>query len=248
MVAAFGGWNDAGDAATGVIDHLVELGRVEFAFELDPEDFYDYQENRPLLTREHDGTRSIQWQTTEVLVLHLEERDLVLVSGPEPNMRWRTFCQRLLSAFRSVKPERVITLGALLADSPHRRPVPVSIDDTSYEGPTGIVGVLSQTCLDAGIPVTSIWASVPHYVAEPPNPKATLALLGALEDVIDTTLEARDLTHLAGVWESRVNELADDDPDVATYISDLEERHDEEQADGDQIAAEFERYLRRRDR
>ncbi len=248
VLAAFSGWNDAGDAATGVVDHLSELLETDFGFALDPDDYYDFTENRPVLVRGEDGERTLQWATTEVLVAHLPGRDLVLVNGPEPNLRWKAFCAALVSAFRSIKPDRVITLGAMLADTPHSRPVPVSENGTDYEGPTGIVGVLAGACREAGFEVTSLWASVPHYVADPPNPKATLALLGRIEDLIDETLQVRDLPHLAGVWEGRVNDLVAEDPDIAEYVRTLEERFDTAEATADEIALQFERYLRRRER
>lgn len=248
VLFAFSGWNDAGDAATGVIDHLTDVCDTDFGFSLDPDDYYDLTENRPVLVREDDGERSVQWATTEVLIAHLAERDLVLVNGPEPNHRWKAFCAALVSAFRSIRPERIIAMGAMLADAPHSRPVPISEDGTDYEGPTGIVGVLAGACKDAGFTVTSLWASVPHYVAEPPNPKATLALLSRLEEFIDEAIDTRDLPQLAGVWEGRVNDLVAEDPDITEYVQGLEVRYDTAEATGDEIAYEFERYLRRRGR
>lgn len=248
VLFAFSGWNDAGDAATGVIDHITEAYETEFSFQLDPDDYYDLTENRPVLVRQDDGERSIQWATTEVLVARLPERDLVLVNGPEPNLRWNAFCSALVSAFRSIDPVRVIAMGAMLADAPHSRPVPVSEDGTDYEGPTGIVGVLAQACRDAGLTTTSLWASVPHYVAEPPNPKATLALLQRVSEFLDVELEVRELPAMAATWEVRVTDLVAEDPDVAEYVSSLENRYDTAEATGDEIAWEFERYLRRRGR
>lgn len=248
VLVAFSGWNDAGDAATGVVDHLSETYDTEFGFELDPEEYYDFIENRPAHVREGEGEISIQWATTEVLIAHHPERDLVLVNGPEPNMRWRSFSRSLISAFRSIAPERVIVMGAMLADAPHSRTVPVNEDGTDYEGPAGIVSVLAADCKDAGLTVTSLWASVPHYVAEPPNPKATLALLRRIEEFIDIALNLGDLPNLGAVWEQRVNELVAEDPDIAEYVSGLEVRFDTAEATGDEIAWEFERYLRRRGR
>jgi proteasome assembly chaperone (PAC2) family protein len=262
VVAAFGGWNDAGEAASGVIDHLVEHYRARLEFAIDPEDYYDFQVNRPT-TRLVEGERTIEWPTTEVLVAELPDRDLVLIGGPEPNFRWQEYISRLLSMLRSVHPDVVVLLGALLTDAPHTRPVPVSgtassqqladelgLELSDYEGPTGIVGVLSYECTLAGFPVVSMWASVPHYVAEPPNPKATLALLTRLEDVLNLPLDPGDLAQDAEHWVEQVNELVADDPDIASYITALEERRDEATPTptGDSIAAEFERYLRRRDR
>ncbi|MFT3874858.1 MAG: PAC2 family protein [Propioniciclava sp.] len=248
VLFAFSGWNDAGDAATGVVDHLSEVYDTEFGFELDPEDYYDFTENRPVHVREGEGEISIQWATTEVLVAHHPERDLVLVNGPEPTMRWRSFSRALVSAFRSIEPERVLAMGAMLADAPHSRAVPVNEDGTDYEGPAGIVSVLAAECKDAGLTVTSLWASVPHYVAEPPNPKATLALLRRVEEFADIEFDVGELPALTTLWEQRVDELVAEDPDVAEYVGGLERRFDTAEATGDEIAWEFERYLRRRGR
>ena len=262
VIAGFGGWNDAGEAASGVIDHLVDQYKADLAFAVDPEEFYDFQVNRPT-TRLIDGNRIIEWPTTEVLVASLPERDLVLIGGPEPNYRWQEYVSRLLSMLRTVKPEVVVLLGALLTDAPHTRPVPVTgtastraladelgLEVSDYEGPTGIVGVLAYECTRAGMPVVSMWASVPHYVAEPPNPQGTLALLTRLEDVLNLPLDPGELPKDAEQWIEQVNELVSDDPDISSYINALEERRDEATTtpSGDVIAAEFERYLRRRDR
>ena len=262
VVAAFGGWNDAGEAASGVIDHLVDQYRARLEFAIDPEEFYDFQVNRPT-TRLVEGERVIEWPTTEVLVAELPERDLVLIGGPEPNFRWQEYTGRLLSMLRTVQPDVVVLLGALLTDAPHSRPVPVTgtassraladelgLEMSDYEGPTGIIGVLAYECNRIGLPVVSMWASVPHYVAEPPHPKAAMALLTRLEDVLNLPLEPGDLPQDAEQWVTQVNELVSDDPDIATYVTALEERRDESTPtpSGDTIAAEFERYLRRRDR
>ena len=263
VVAAFGGWNDAGEAASGVIDHLADAYSARLEFSLDPEEYYDFQVNRPTARMRKPTERVIEWPTTEVLVAELPERDLVLIGGPEPNYHWRDYTARLMSLLRTVRPELVVLLGALLTDTPHSRPVPVSatafnprvaeemgLDLSTYEGPTGILGVLAQECDQLGLPVVSLWASVPHYVAEPPNPKAALALVTRLEDVLNTPLDTGELPEDAETWETQVNELVADDPDIANYITALEERRDEETpaATGDTIAAEFERYLRRRNR
>lgn len=260
IIAAFGGWNDASEAASNVIDHVAELTNAELAFALEPDEFYDFQVNRPTIVKTSEQERTIQWPTTEVLVASLADRDLVLVGGPEPNMKWRTFCARLISAFVTVKPEMVVLLGALLTDAPHTRPVPVTgtcsdpalaaelaLQASTYEGPTGIVGVLAAECAVVGIPVVSLWASVPHYVAEPPNPKATVALLSRLEDVLDCPLDAGELLEQAVQWEEQVNDLASEDTEITAYITTLEERRDEAQKEpsGDAIAAEFQRFLRR---
>ena len=263
VVVAFGGWNDAGNAATGVVDHLGEAYGAELAFALDPDDFYDYQVNRPMVSLTDDDERVLTWPTTEVRVGSLADgRDLVLVQGLEPNLRWRQFTTTIASALQSANARRVHVLGALLADTPHTRPIPVStstydrelmtslgLAPSTYEGPTGIVGVLGDTLARGGLEVLSLWAAVPHYVSHPPCPKATLALLSSLEELLDTALDQGDLPELARAWERGVDELAADDTEVAEYVSTLEEQQDATElpeASGEAIAAEFERYLRRR--
>lgn len=262
LIAAFEGWNDAGEAATATVRHLAEVWDAEVIAAFDPEDYYDFQVNRPL-TKLVDGRRELEWPTTEVLVANLPERDLVLIAGPEPNYHWQDFTASIASMLRSIKPELVVLLGALLTDAPHSRPVPVAgssdspelseelgLELSAYEGPTGILGVISNECGRLNIPAVSLWASVPHYVAEPPNPKATLALLSALEDILNLPLDSGDLAEASNAWVEQVNDLVADDPDIAGYVTSLEERRDEASLDpnGESIAAEFERYLRRRNR
>ncbi|MFV0407147.1 MAG: PAC2 family protein [Propioniciclava sp.] len=248
-LASFSGWNDAGDAATGVLDHLTDIATTKLVYSLDPDDYYDFTENRPVLVRsEPDAERRLQWATTEILVAALPERDLVLINGPEPNLRWRAFANALVSALRTAQPERVITMGAMLADVPHSRPTPVAENGTDYEGPSGVVGVLTSACKTADFEVSSLWASVPHYVADPPNPKATLALLRRVEDLLDVSVDLKDLPQQADVWESRVAELVAEDPDILTYVGELEEHYDNAETTGEEIALQFERYLRRRER
>lgn len=246
VVFAFSGWNDAGDAATGAIDHLSDVHDTEFSFSLDADEYYDLTQNRPVVVRE-GAHRSVQWATTEVLIAHLANQDLVLVNGPEPNFRWRAFCSALVSAFRSINPERVIAMGAMLADAPHSRAVPISEDSSDYVGPSGIVGVLTSACVDAGLNVTTLWASVPHYVSDPPNPKATLALLARLEEFLDEPTDRGDLVAASALWEARVDELVNDDADISDYVRELESRYDTAEATGEEIAQQFERYLRRRE-
>jgi proteasome assembly chaperone (PAC2) family protein len=263
MLCAFEGWNDAGDAASGAVLHLEEVWGATQIAEIDPEDYYDFQVNRPEVVME-DGKREVVWPTTRLSVarIPLATRDVVLVHGIEPSMRWRTFTSELLGAARDLGVEMVVTLGALLADSPHTRPVPVSgtssdpdialrmgYEPSSYEGPTGIVGVLQDACASAGIPAVSLWAAVPHYVAQPPHPKATLALLGRIEDLLDVPVPLGDLPEEAKAWQLGVDELAADDDEIAAYVRTLEEAVDTAElpeASGDAIAREFERYLRRR--
>jgi proteasome assembly chaperone (PAC2) family protein len=264
MVAAFEGWIDAGDAASGAVEHLEQVWQASELGAVDPEEYYDFQVNRPEVSIDDAGERLITWPTTRVSVarIPLAARDIVLVHGIEPSMRWRSFVEELLDAARDLGVERVVTLGALLADTPHTRPVPVSgtcsdpeiaarlgYEPSSYEGPTGIVGVLQDACQRAGIPAISLWAAVPHYVAQPPCPKATLALLTRIEDILDVPVPLGELPEEARAWQDGVAALAAEDDEVAAYVSQLEDAQDTvdlPEASGEAIAREFERFLRRR--
>jgi predicted ATP-grasp superfamily ATP-dependent carboligase len=265
VVAAFEGWNDAGEAASRALDHLAELCDAQPVGEVDPEEFYDFQVNRPVISVEEAGVRGIEWRTTRVMVGSLDDdgADIVLIRGIEPNIRWRTFTEHMVQICQAVSARRVVLLGALLADTPHRRSLPVTgvssspdlaevlrLDPASYTGPTGIVGVLAAGLEDAGLPVVSYWASVPYYVGQPPSPKATVALLRCVEDALDRALDLADLPEEAHAWERAVDEMVSDDEELAGIVTALEEQADSarlESASGDTIAAEFERYLRRRD-
>jgi predicted ATP-grasp superfamily ATP-dependent carboligase len=264
LIAAFEGWNDAGEAASGAISHLIESWNATPAGEINPEDYYDFQVTRPVMDVSEGKTERLVWPTTRLALAKPAGlgRDIVLVQGIEPNMRWRGFTAELVSAFRELDVQMVILLGALLADSPHTRPVPVSaaasdgalaaqlhLEPVDYKGPTGIVGVLQHACAAAGLSAVSLWAAVPHYVAQPPSPKATLALLRGIEDILDVSLPLADLPAEARAWERGVDELAEQDTEVAEYVRTLEEAKDATdlpEASGDAIAREFERYLRRR--
>ncbi|MDF5753790.1 PAC2 family protein [Spongiactinospora sp. TRM90649] len=265
LIAAFEGWNDAGEASSGALSHLEQAWQATPLAALDPEDYYDFQVTRPIVELGEGHTRSITWPTTRLFVARPPgvERDVVLLRGIEPNMRWRSFCEEIVLLCRELGVELAVLLGALLNDSPHTRPVPIvgaatdpglarqiHLELTRYEGPTGIVGVLQQALGTAGMQAVSLWASVPHYVAQPPNPKATLALLRRAEDLLDIPMPLGDLPEEARAWEHGVDELAAQDSEVAEYVRELEERKDAAdlpEASGDAIAAEFERYLRRRD-
>lgn len=269
LVAAFEGWNDAGDAASGAVEHLELIWDAEPLAELDSEDYYDYQVNRPTVRQVDGVTREIQWPSTMLSVCSPpgSDRDVVLLRGVEPNMRWRSFCDDLLAFVEQLGVTTVVILGALLADTPHTRPVPVTgtaynkeaaerfnLEQTRYEGPTGITGVLQDQCVKAGVPAVSFWAAVPHYVSQPPNPKATIALLHRVEEVLDIEVPLGELPKQSEEWEEAVSEMTKDDDEIIEYVRSLEERGDaaidvtEDMAkiDGDAIAAEFEKYLRRR--
>lgn len=267
MIVAFEGWNDAGDAASRAVEHLQLNWDATPLSELSPDEYYDFQVSRPTVRMVDGVTRRVDWPTTRLSVCCPEgfSRDIVLVQGPEPNMRWRAFCAELLEHIQQLEVATVVTLGALLADTAHTRPVPVTgtaydkdtasqfgLELNNYQGPTGIVGVLQDYCVQAGVPAVSIWAAVPHYVSHPPSPKATLALLHKLEDVLDVEIPLGALPEQAEEWQRTVTEMAEEDEEISEYVRGLEERGDAEteftldDVSGDKIAAEFERYLRRR--
>jgi hypothetical protein len=265
-IAAFEGWNDAAEAASGVVNHLGIAWESTPIAAIDPDDFYDFQVNRPVIEVVEGKIERLVWPTTRISLARAADtglsRDIVLVHGVEPNMRWRGFTDELIGGLAELGVELVVLVGALLADSPHTRPVPVQVsgsesklvqgvgsEPTEYKGSSGIVGVFQYMCAAADIDTVSLWASVPHYVAQSPSPKVTLALLRSVEDVLDVSLPQADLPEEARAWERGVDELAQQDSDVAEYVRTLEEAKDATdlpEASGDAIAREFERYLRRR--
>jgi proteasome assembly chaperone (PAC2) family protein len=265
LVAAFEGWNDAGEAATAVIEHLEESWQAVALGKFDPEDYYDFQVNRPHVSVDESGVRSLDWPTSRISLARPagSGRDVVLVRGIEPNMRWRAFCAELLATAAELGVHRIVTLGAMLADVPHTRPVPVtvstsdeslakslSLEPSRYQGPTGIVGVLQDAATRGGLSATTLWAAVPHYVAQSPCPKATLVLLRRVEDLLNLPVPLGDLPDEARAWQHGVEELATEDPEIADYVRRLEQARDTTdlpEASGEHIAREFERYLRRRD-
>ncbi|TWD84480.1 putative ATP-grasp superfamily ATP-dependent carboligase [Kribbella amoyensis] len=264
VIAAFAGWNDAAEAATGAVDHLIEEWDAELVTAIDPEEYYDFQVTRPTVGFDADGVRRLTWPTTRIFVARPTDtdRDILLIRGIEPNMRWRSFSQELLALVDESNAQLVVVLGALLADSPHTRPIPVSasssdpeltaawsLEPSTYEGPTGITGVFADQCGTLGVPAVSIWSAIPHYIAGTPCPKASLALLGKIEELLDLPIPEGDLPELARAWQRGADELSEEDPEVAEYVATLEEQRDTAdlpEATGDAIAAEFERYLRRR--
>jgi predicted ATP-grasp superfamily ATP-dependent carboligase len=266
LLAAFEGWNDAGSAASSALLHLSELWGAERVDELDPEEYHDFQVNRPVSTIGDSGGRELTWPTTTVSVATAPTsgRRVVLVHGIEPSMRWRSYCAEILEIAASLGTRTVVTLGALLADVPHTRPIPVTLtsDDptvqalldveaSTYEGPTGITGVLHHEAQDAGFHSLAVWAAVPHYVAHPPSPKATVALLTRLETFLGEPIPLGDLPEDAEAWQHGVDELASEDTEIAEYVQQLEEAKDTAElpeASGEAIAREFEQYLRRRDK
>ena len=264
MVAAFEGWNDAADAASGTVDHLIEEWDAELLIELDPEEYYDFQVHRPQVHADDHGDRVILWPAPQIYHARPPrgDRDVLLLRAPEPNFRWKAFCSTVIGVAQLAGVTELVTLGALLADSPHTRPVPVSgttsdpqlmermaLMPSRYHGPIGITSVLNEMAAQQGIAAASLWAAVPHYVAEPPCPKATLALLGALEDAIGTPLPQGVLAEMTDAWQRGAEDLTSRDDEIAEYVEALENERDTSElpeASGDAIAREFERYLRRR--
>ncbi|MFK5635479.1 MULTISPECIES: PAC2 family protein [unclassified Ornithinimicrobium] len=265
LIAAFEGWNDAGESASAVIEHLATVWEAQVVAAVDPEDYYDFQVNRPQIVTV-DGRRSIRWPTTRILLARNTPmgRDVILVMGIEPSVRWRSFASDILGYATHQGVQMIVVLGALLADVPHTRPIPVSvstddpvlldssedIEQSTYEGPTGIVGVITDEARQLDVPTLSCWAAVPHYAGGAPSPKASHALLGQVEELLDCVIDDTVLAEAARAWERGVDELASTDEEIADYVRQLEEAQDTAElpeASGDAIAREFERYLRRRD-
>ena len=264
MILAFSGWNDAGEAASAAIEHLASIWPVQTIGEFDTEEFYDYQNNRPIVSVDESFNRSLTWPNTTVRGVSLPnyDRDLILVSGVEPSLKWRTFVGQLLDLGEDLDISMVVCLGSLLADVPHTRPIPVTataarpefgerlgLEMSRYEGPTGILGAIQDACNQREIDALSIWAAIPHYVSSPPCPKATLSLLNHLEDLLELSIDLGELHEDAKAWEIGVDQLSQEDSEIADYVKSLEESKDEAdlpEATGEAIAREFERYLRRR--
>jgi proteasome assembly chaperone (PAC2) family protein len=271
MIMAFSGWNDAAEGASGAIEHLLSVWREkddgivpQLIADVEPEDFYDFQVNRPQVSIDESSIRNITWPTTQIFGLEIPsmERDLVVVTGVEPSMRWKSFTTDLLYLADDLEVSLVITMGSLLADTPHTRPITVTgtgahpniaerlgVSVSKYEGPTGILGIIQDACMRRGIDAISLWAAVPHYASASPSPKASLALINSIEDFLDISLPLGTLAEESDEWEKSVDELASEDSDVAEYVKALEESKDAAElpdVSGDSIAKEFERYLRRR--
>jgi predicted ATP-grasp superfamily ATP-dependent carboligase len=269
LVCAFRGWNDAGDAASAALSFVgSSLGATRFA-RIDPEEFYDFQSTRPRVRLVEGLTREITWPGVEIYAATVPRapRDLVLLEGPEPSMRWRTFSEQIVELAVALGIQLVVSLGALLADVPHSHPVTVTglssdpelierldLSIGNYEGPTGIVGVLHAACAATGLPSASLWASVPHYVAAAPNPKAALALVRRLEGLVGVSVDASELENAAADYERQVALAVQSDPDVQAFVERLERMAEDEQTaaseedvpSGDIIAREFQRFLRQR--
>jgi proteasome assembly chaperone (PAC2) family protein len=270
MIMAFSGWNDAAEAASGAVEHLLSGWRdknddvlPELIANVESEDFYDFQVNRPVVSIDESEIRSITWPSTQVfgMVIPSMKRDLVIVTGVEPSMKWKSFTSDLLDLADDLEVSLIVSLGSLLADTPHTRPISVTgtgahpsianrlgVSVSKYEGPTGILGIIQDGCVRRGIDAISLWAAVPHYASNAPSPKATLALINTLEEFLNIKIPLSDLPEKADAWEREVNDLAAEDSEIADYVKALEESKDAAElpdVSGDTIAREFERYLRR---
>jgi proteasome assembly chaperone (PAC2) family protein len=263
VIAAFEGWNDAGDAASSALEWFSDRWELTPFADIDPEEFYDFTATRPEV-RFEDGARVIDWPENEFLAGTLpgSNRDVIALRGVEPQLRWRTYTDLILEVADEFDASMVITLGALLAEVPHSRPVNVagtaqdpeiierlSLARSQYEGPTGIVGILHSRCRDAGITSASLWATVPTYVPGAPSPKATLALVERTARLLDVGVITTDLEIASASYERQINELVEDDAETRAYVSALEQRHDEavDEPDPETFIEQVERYLRERD-
>lgn len=264
MLAAFEGWNDAGEAASDALKFLGKQWDGEKLATIDADEFYDFQFTRPVIKRNSSGKRRIKWPTTRISKASVPKTnlDIILVHGVEPSYKWRAYTAELVGMAKEFEVDCLVLVGALLADVPHTRPIPVTassdddllrttlnVESSSYEGPIGIVGVLAEMGQLADIPTLSIWAAVPHYVGQSPSPKAQLALLNRLEELLHVSTDTHALAEEAEAWERGVDELSTEDPEVAAYVRQLEEAKDTAdlpEASGESIAREFERYLKKR--
>jgi len=268
LVCAFTGWNDAGDAASTALQFIgSSLGATRFA-RIDPEEFYDFQATRPMIRLVEGKSREIDWPEVEVYAVRVPRapRDLILLQGPEPSLRWRKFMQQIVDLSEALGVQMVVTLGALQDEVPHTRPVQITgfasdeglvqrlgLESSNYEGPTGITGAILAACQDSGLPCASLWASVPHYIAAAPNPTAALALVRKLEGLVGVSVDAQELESDAGRFETQVIAAIAQNPDVQAFVDSLEAAAMEQEAgtaphvpSGDVIAREFQRFLRQR--
>ncbi|MEL7207011.1 MAG: PAC2 family protein [Actinomycetota bacterium] len=263
LIAAFEGWNDAGDAASGAAEFLRDRWHLEVAAEIDPEEFFDFTESRPEVRLDDDGRRVIDWPQNRFLAGTIPEtsRDVIVLTGTEPQLRWRTFADLVLDTATQLGATMVVTLGALLTDIPHTRPTSVigtAEDDdlvdrldlrrSTYEGPTGIVGVLSQASRARGLDTVSLWGAVPSYVPGSPSPKAQLALVERTARLLEVGIATTDLEIASMDYERQIDSLVEDDEESTEYVTGLERAYDaaELDDDSDTLVDEVERFLRDR--
>ena len=269
LIAGFTGWNDAAEASSLAVGTLNDAWEARQFGAFDAEEFLDYQATRPQIALSDGVTRTIEWpenalSATAPALQALGGRGAVLLSGPEPNFRWRSFCDAVAETAKDLGAEMVVTMGALLADVPHSRPVSVAANSqdsvlvkdlhlsaSRYEGPTGITGVLHRVCAEAGLPSVSFWASVPHYLPAVPSAPAALALLQSLSVLLKMDVDTSDLEETAGSYQEQVSVAVSQDADLSSYVQMLEERFDSQVEGGernlptgDDLAQELEGFLR----
>jgi predicted ATP-grasp superfamily ATP-dependent carboligase len=269
LIAAFTGWNDAGDAASLAVKYLGDGWDADPVASIDPEEFFEFQATRPQVRLVDGETREIDWPANDFHAAVVDgPNDIVLLLGTEPQLKWRRFCAEVLEVARALDVSQVITLGALLADVAHNRPFSLigtasdrelieryGLERSRYEGPTGITGVLSHTCAKEGIPAMSLWAAVPHYVGGAPSPKAALALVQRASEVVRAPVRTAALEIAATAYEREIDQLVEDDEDLQGYVARIEELRAEEEAEdhaegvsGERLVAEVEQFLRERRR
>ncbi|MGA4507426.1 PAC2 family protein [Propionibacteriaceae bacterium G1746] len=256
-LAAFRGWNDAGEAASSVVTHLVRHHDAEVLLAFD-EGYYDLKQTRPLVVTKPGGTRELQWPKTVVMLCRTAQRDLLVIIGDEPNFDWVDFCHEILTTVMHHHATPLVVLGAMNSDEPHTRPLPVSVDATNpdlvwglgaeeanYTGPTGITGVLSHLAADEGVDTVSMWASVPYYGPDGECPKATLALARRVSEVLGVDFDFATLEKAADTWQENVTQLVEADADLSQYVRSLEQNYDDQltATSGEDLAAQIEKYL-----
>jgi predicted ATP-grasp superfamily ATP-dependent carboligase len=267
LLVAFGGWSDAGDAATTAVSFLGEAWNADPFATLDPEHFYDFSVTRPHVQFDENDERIVTWPENVFASAHVPGTDLDVITlvGVEPQLRWRTFCEQIIGLARLFGAERLITFGALLAEVPHARPVSIfgighdsaatsalNLLPSRYEGPTGITGALQTACREAGMTAASLWAAVPTYVPSAPSPKAALALVERASTMLGVDADTSELRDAADAYENEVSELVDDDEDTSDYVRQLEQRYDADEPrllpeDAPRLVEELERFLRDQD-
>ena len=273
LIAAFTGWNDAAEAASAALDTLERGWEARRFGTFDAEEFFDFQTTRPQIKLTEGVTRRIVWpenalSATAPSLGSASGRGVVFLSGPEPNFRWRSFCAAVAELAKDLGVELVVTMGALLADVPHSRPVSVSANSqdpalvenlglsaSRYEGPTGITGILHRACAEGGLPSVSFWASVPHYLPAVPSAPATLALLRSLSNLLGMEVDTSELERTAEAYQEQVSVAVSQDSDLSSYVRMLEERYDAQAGEGsrnlpsgDDLARELEGFLRQQRR
>jgi proteasome assembly chaperone (PAC2) family protein len=268
LVAAFRGWNDGGQGASLAAGYLAKLWNAHRFAEIDPEGFFDFQVTRPHVSLVEGVTRKIEWPETTFRHAGLSgaDRDAVLLTGNEPNVRWKAFTKLIVDLATELRVELVVTLGSLLADVPHTRPAPVTgsasdpelverlgLENSRYEGPTGIVGVLHDACRSAGVASASLWAAVPHYVSLAPSPRAAQALCDRLGELLDVEIDTQELKEAGEAYAEQVSAAVATDEETQAYVEELEQRTDTiieetQLPSGDALAAELTRFLRDRER